>query len=160
MGKADNNPGPDKRSSTDYTKYGHYDLSILMDSEKRVLLAKIQHPGAKNKEIAQRLEMGAGSFSVILNRAKSKLDGTFDYDAHKKKRRTYIENHFDKIRKRQKKYNEEHKEDIKKWKHDYAREYYKNNKDKFKAYNHDYYEKNREWIKERQKERDEKHKEK
>lgn len=153
MKNIDGRPNYAKRQRIDYTKYEHYDLSILTECEKRVILARIQRKEAKSRDIAKDLEMQVGSFSAILNRAKSKLDGTFDYEKQKKARREYIDGHYDAIKKRQQKYNDENKASIKKWKQNYMSEYYQDHKNEYKERNRKYYENNREQITKKQRER-------
>lgn len=143
----------DSKVKIDYKKYENYDLSILTEGERKILLAKMKHEDLKIKDIAIICNTTQGTAQVLLSRAKSKLEGTFDFEKYKERSKKYDKEHPEKLKKRKQKYYNKNKERIKEWKRDYATEYYQKNKEKFKKYNAEYYKKNKENIIRKQKER-------
>lgn len=131
------------RTRINYQQYKAADLSILSAGERKILLAKINHPDKSMPEIAPECGMSASTGNVLLIRARSKLDGTYDREKAREERKTYAKSHPDKIRAQNQKYYEEHKEDIKAYMRSYCADYYKNHREEFKTYNAEYYKKNK-----------------
>ncbi len=76
-----------KRKRIDYGKYAQADLSILSESERKILLKRIECPDATIKEIAFECGISYKSAGPFLCQARSKLEETYKRKKAKRQRK-------------------------------------------------------------------------
>ena len=132
MHKKEGDEGNGRR--VDYAGYRDRNLSILSEMERKAIVVEMDNPGAKRKELAELIGISERAMNSALNRARKKLDGTYDYEGARERDQKTHRKERKKDRERARKYYEEHK----KARSEYAKKYYEKNKEKIREKRKEY----------------------